>query len=102
MPSDRSFNRTGDSLFLAYLFAFFAARTIHVLLIYPHVRALGVKTIRSGRRRDGTLFPHRCVYYSFRCILIVFVDCYSNRKISPALVLNRVCSLAGTQPIVRG
>jgi hypothetical protein len=57
---------------------------MYVLLVYAHVRALGVKTIRSGRRRDGTLFPHRCVYYSFRCILIVFVDCYSNRTLAPA------------------
>jgi hypothetical protein len=40
MPSDRSFNRADDSLFLAYLFAFFAAWTIYVLLVYPHVRAL--------------------------------------------------------------
>jgi hypothetical protein len=57
MPSDRSFNRTGDGLFLAYLSPFFAAWTIYVLLVYAHVRALGVKTIRSGRRRDGTAVP---------------------------------------------
>jgi hypothetical protein len=53
MPSDRSFNRTDDSLFLAYLFIFFAAWTMfiaawtmYVLLVYPHVRVRGDTVLR--------------------------------------------------------
>jgi hypothetical protein len=38
MPSDRSFNRTDDDLFVTYLVTFFAVWTIYVLLIYPRAR----------------------------------------------------------------
>ena len=56
-----------------------------MLLVYAHVRALGAEDSSDPVDEvTAPLFPRRCVYNSFRCILIVFVDCYSNRTLAPA------------------